>query len=184
MSFFTQWMIAVGLSMDAFAVAASNGMMLERSSAKEGCCIALSFGVAQGIMPVIGWLLGSLLGRGLLAFTHWASFLMLSFIGCKMIYEAFLSKKEERFSCQRFKAGILFTQAVATSLDAMAVGISFALLKVNILSASCLIAATTCLLSSIGVWLGQKMGHLLQGKAEIIGGCILLLTGVKILIEG
>lgn len=180
-------MIAVGLSMDAFAVSMTNGMCVSRRSSKgrffaHALVWSAMFGLFQGLMPLLGYFLGRAFSALISSFDHWVAFFLLAFIGGKMVWEAVHPDQEEECSVSLPFSTIL-TQAVATSIDALAVGVSFALLQVNILSASGIIALTTLLLSLVASFIGRGFGALLKSKAEVFGGVILILIGVKILLE-
>ena len=177
----TLFVLALGLSMDAFAVSISNSMCFSGLRRNEAALTSLSFGVFQGLMPVAGYFAGRAFADVVSAFDHWIAFALLGFIGGKMIWEAVHPEKEE---CEvNLPFSTILTQAIATSIDALAVGVSFALLEVNILSASVIIALTTLLCSLVGAYLGKAFGSLLKSKAEVFGGVILVLIGLKILLE-
>ncbi|MDO5111178.1 MAG: manganese efflux pump MntP family protein [Clostridia bacterium] len=182
MGFYELFLIAVGLSMDAFAVAVCKGLNMPRLNYRQGVVIALFFGVFQAVMPLIGWFLGQQFASSISAFDHWIAFALLSFIGGKMILEA-LKKDTGDEASARFDLTEILILAIATSIDALAVGITFAFLNVSIGSSVCLIGATTFVLSFIGVLVGHKFGAKYKNKAELFGGVILVLIGVKILLE-
>lgn len=174
-------LIAIGLSMDAVCVSMSNGMCY-KSKAKQAFLIAFSFGLFQGIMPLFGYFAGSLFSKQISALDHWIALILLSLIGGKMIIDAI--KEDNELACkQKLTLKLLFMQAIATSIDALAVGISFAALNINIYIASGLIALTTFIFSFIAVFIGKKLGTKLNQKAGIFGGTILVLIGAKIFIE-
>lgn len=177
MSLIELLLIAVGLSMDAFAVAVTNGLSYKKVNAPG---IALAFGLFQGIMPMTGYFLGASFSKYIEKYDHWIAFTFLVFIGGKMIYETF-EKKNELTENISFK--LIIFQAVATSIDALAIGISFSVLNVNIFQSSAIIAATTFFIALIGVFIGKKFGNILNQGANIIGGLILIGIGLKILIE-
>ena len=183
MGFVELFLIGVGLSMDAFAVSVCKGLNMKTLNRKHALVIGLFFGGFQGIMPLLGWLLGKQFERYITAFDHWIAFVLLAFIGGKMVWEALHEDPEEVCPQPRLDLKELFMLAVATSIDALAVGITFAFLQVNIWGAVSLIAATTFVLSVIGVWVGNRFGSRFQTKAEIAGGVILVLIGLKILQE-
>lgn len=180
--------IAVGLSMDAFAVAISKGITMKKLRMKSALKIAGFFGFFQMFMPFIGWLVGVKFNNYVVKIDHWIAFILLVSIGGKMVYEAFknqdecaidvISDKEEELNNKE-----LFILAIATSIDALAVGVSFAFLQVEIVKSVILIGVTTFIISFIGVVMGRKLGCLFQKKAEIFGGFILVLIGIKILFE-
>ncbi len=178
-------MIAVGLAMDAFAVSMTNGMCTSRRNDKQsffGNALLWSsmFGLFQGLMPMLGYFLGKTFAEFISSIDHWVAFVLLALIGGKMVWEAAHPEEE----CQTtLSFGAILTQAVATSIDALAVGVSFALLQVDILWASAVIALVTLLFSLVGSYLGKAFGSLLKSKAEVFGGVVLILIGVKILLE-
>lgn len=175
------FLIAVGLSMDAFAVSVCKGLSERQLKAKHYLIIGAWFGGFQALMPAVGYLLGSAFEQYITAVDHWIAFVLLCFIGGNMIREA-LSKDEEKLDASfSFKTMLL---AIATSIDALAVGITFALLPdVNIAAAVLFIGATTFILSAIGLKVGNVFGTKYKSKAELEGGIILILIGTKILLE-
>ena len=142
---------------------------------------ALSFGIFQAVMPVLGWLAGRLFVNFISSFDHWLAFGLLGFVGGKMVWESFHPEKEEK-TIDITKGWLLLTLSVATSLDALAVGLSFAFLKVNILTASLTIGVTCFLVTIIGFLLGKKVGEIFGKRAELIGGIILIGIGLQILL--
>ena len=176
------FLIAVGLSMDAFAVALCMGIKMRPFNFKRALTIALFFGLAQAIMPLIGWFLGSQFEEYIVSVDHWIAFGLLAFIGGKMAIESF-KKEEEDCSCDKFDIGELVLMAIATSIDALAVGITFAFLQVDIFGSVSMIGATTLILCFAGAFIGCKFGSKLKNKAELAGGIILVLMGLKILLE-
>lgn len=186
MGFFEIFMIGVGLSMDAFAVAICKGLNMHRLDQMQTLVIALFFGGFQALMPFLGWLLGRQFEAYITSFDHWIAFALLTFIGGKMILDV-IHKKEDAEVCQTGESRLdlkeLFVLAIATSIDALAVGISFAFLQVRIVSAITLIGCTTFVLSAAGVYVGHKFGAKYEDKATLAGGIILILIGVKILLE-
>ncbi len=184
MGFAELFLIGIGLSMDAFAVSVCKGLnMRDKINYKHTAVIALFFGGFQALMPLIGYFLGINFESLIKSFDHWIAFVLLAFIGGKMIYEAVNDKDDEEESDGSLKIKELFMLAVATSIDALAVGITFAFLNVNIWSSIALIGITTFILAFIGVILGNKFGSRYKSKAEIAGGIILVLIGTKILLE-
>ena len=181
MSTFSLFIIAVGLSMDAFAVSICKGLAMKKITLKKAGIVGLWFGGFQALMPDIGYLLGSQFESYITSIDHWIAFVLLSLIGLSMIKEA-LGKEEE---CQddslAFKT--MFLLAVATSIDALAVGVTFAFLQVDIIPAVCFIGIITFLLSMTGVKIGNVFGIRYKSKAELAGGIILILMGIKILLE-
>lgn len=173
--------LAVGLAMDAFSVSITRGMIL-RCNLKHALTIALFFGVFQALMPVAGWLAGEQLAALVELWAPWIAFTLLLIIGGKMVYEG-LSHEEEEEVCQIFSIRDILILSVATSIDAFAVGVTFAFLNTPILLPILIIGLVTFLLSFIGVYLGKKVGHLFEGKIEVLGGLILIGIGCKILLE-
>lgn len=180
--------VALGLSMDAFAAALCKGLCMKRFSTGRALLVALFFGFFQGGMPVLGWLLGTRFESSITGIDHWLAFILLVLIGFNLIRDALSSAAEDECSpasCSRedFSLKELILLAVATSIDALAVGITFAFLGVRILSAGLLIALVTFALSFIGVGAGFRFGSRFRKPAEIAGGSILILIGVRILSE-
>ena len=178
-------LIAIGLSMDAFAVALCKGLGMRRINYGHALVIALFFGAFQGVMPLAGWFLGTQFAGYIMPVDHWVAFALLAYIGGKMIWDA-LHEDGEGAACevdQSLDVKELLIMAVATSIDALAVGITFAFLQVDILPAVLLIAGITFGLSLAGVVIGNRFGNRFQKKAEIAGGVVLVLIGVKILLE-
>lgn len=176
-------LIGVGLSMDAFAVAVCKGLGMPRIRWGQAAVIALFFGGFQALMPLLGWALGRQFESYITSIDHWIAFLLLGFIGGKMIWDAFHEEEEQAETASRFDLRELLMLSVATSIDAMAVGITFAFLQVRILPAVGLIGGTTFCLSLAGVWLGWRFGSRYKDKAALAGGVILCLIGLKILLE-
>lgn len=184
MGFLELFLIAVGLSADAFSVSVCKGLNMRKLNLRHAYIIALFFGVFQAVMPLLGYLLGTGFSEYIERFDHWIAFVLLAFIGGKMAIEAFGEKDEEaEEKTDTLSMGELTILAVATSIDALAVGITFAFLKVNILPSVLLIGVTTFALSLGGVLLGNRFGAKYKTKAEIAGGVILILIGLKILLE-
>ena len=181
MSFVSLFLVALGLSMDAFAVAICKGLATRELNVRKMGLVGLWFGGFQALMPVIGYLLGSTFEQYITAFDHWIAFALLSLIGANMIREA-LSKEDEAVDAS-FAFRPMLLMAVATSIDALAVGVTFAFLQVNILAAASIIGATTFILSAAGVWIGNLFGARYKSAAEITGGIILILLGIQILLE-
>ena len=176
---------AIALSMDAFAVSVCKGLGMRRMRYDQALVISLYFGVFQALMPLIGWLLGTSFSRYIQAFDHWIAFVLLAFLGGKMLWDVFHEKEdgEQESAEHRLDHRELFMLAIATSIDALAVGIAFACLDVNIWSSISIIGVTTLVISFAGVWIGNRFGNRFQKKAEIAGGLVLILIGVKILAE-
>lgn len=175
--------IALGLSMDAFAVSITSGIILCKPNLRNAIKIGLFFGVSQAIMPYIGWILGKQFSGFLNQIDHWIVFILLSFIGLKMILESKKNKEGDSIKTNPLNNIVLLTLALATSIDALAVGISFAFFDVSIYLSMIIIGLVTFILSIIGVYVGNLTGDLFKKKAEIIGGIILILIGIKILFE-
>ena len=180
MGFVELLLVAVGLSMDAFAVSVCKGLSVKKVGVKHAALAGLYFGGFQFLMPVIGYLLGFRFENIIQNVDHWIAFVLLAFIGGNMIKESF-SKAEEMND--DFGIKTMLIMAVATSIDALAVGITFAFLNVSILPASALIGVTTFLLSFAGIYIGNVFGACYKSKAELAGGVILILIGLKILLE-
>mgnify|MGYP000684926144 FL=1 len=182
MGFWELVVLAVGLSMDAFAVSICKGLALQRVSWKECCIAGAWFGGFQALMPLLGYLLGTQFEQFVTSVDHWIAFVLLGIIGGNMIREA-LSKDEDKLDGSlAFKTMLLL--AIATSIDALAVGITFALLPdVNVPLAVCLIGITTFVCSAAGLKVGNLFGLKYKAKAELAGGIILILIGLKILLE-
>lgn len=173
--------IAVGLAMDAFAVSITSGTIMKKMHLRHILRIALFFGVFQALMPIIGWLGGTLFSEKIKTFDHWIAFVLLMLIGGKMLKEAFDSESEERFD--PLNVYVLFTLAIATSIDALAVGVTFSLLEVSIWSAAAIIGVVAFAFSMIGVKVGSALGDRLGSRVEILGGILLMGIGIKILVE-
>lgn len=174
-------LLAIGLSMDAFAVAICKGLAMEKVSIKKVAIVGAWFGGFQALMPLIGFLLGVSFKDYIVAIDHWISFVLLGLIGFNMIKESLSKDEDEENSSLAFK--LMLVLAVATSIDALAVGVTFAFLQVNVVLAVIIIGVTTFILSSIGVKIGNVFGARYKSKAEFAGGLILILLGVKILLE-
>ncbi|NMB36976.1 MAG: manganese efflux pump [Bacteroidales bacterium] len=181
MTFLELFIIAVALSMDAFAVSVAKGLSVERLRPRNIVSVALWFGGFQGLMPVIGFYLGVSFASFVDHVDHWIAFVLLALIGINMIRGAF-SKKEDKISAD-FSFRTMLMMAIATSIDAFAVGVSFSFFNANIWTAALLIALTTALFSAIGIYVGNIFGGRFRSVAEFAGGFILLLVGIKILIE-
>lgn len=176
-------LVGLGLSMDAFAVAVCKGLNMKKINGKHALMIALTFGFFQGFMPFLGFLLGTSFEQYITSIDHWVAFILLGFIGLNMIKESF-DKEEVCVACENaLDLKELLMMGIATSIDALAVGITFAFLKVNIFQAVLCIGIITFILSLIGVAIGNMFGSRFKNKAEFLGGCILILIGLKILLE-
>lgn len=175
------FIIAVGLSMDAFAVSVCKGLSVSRVTPGHALTCGIYFGFFQGLMPFLGWLLGVRFQNLIVSIDHWIAFLLLGLIGFNMIRE---SRAEEDAPLEAsFGPLAMLPLAVATSIDALAVGVTFAFLKVDILPAVSFIGVITLVLSSVGVYVGGIFGARFRSKAEFSGGLILILMGTKILLE-
>lgn len=181
MSILELFLLAVGLSMDAFAVSVCKGLSLGKIKLKHMCIAGIWFGVFQGLMPVIGYFLGNTFSHMITAYSHWIAFILLTFLGGKMIKDA-VSGEDNLNSSMDVKT--MFLLAVATSIDALAVGVTFSFLNVSIIPAVSFIGAVTFVLSAIGVKIGSIFGVKYCGKAQLCGGIILILIGIKILLDG
>lgn len=175
------FLLGVGLSMDAFAVSICKGLGVKEVKPKHMGCCGLWFGGFQALMPLIGYILGSAFESYITKIDHWIAFVLLVFIGVNMIREALSDEEEQTSASFGFKTMLLM--AIATSIDALAVGITFAFLGVNIWMAITLIGCTTFVFSAAGVKIGNVFGNKYKAKAEIVGGVILIAIGCKILIE-
>ncbi|MBP5578179.1 MAG: manganese efflux pump [Ruminococcus sp.] len=178
-------LISVGLAMDAFAVSVCKGLSMKKLNLKGGIITALFFGVFQGVMPAIGYFLGSRFDDVISSFSHWVSFGLLAFIGGKMIFEAVKGDDDDE-SGKEYSLDIkeLVLLAVATSIDALAVGIVFAAEKTDLFFSVIMIGVITFALSLAGVFIGHRFGSKYEKGAEIVGGLILIGIGVKLLLEG
>ena len=194
MGFIEIFLTGVGLSMDAFAVSICRGLQMRRRvNVKHLLIIAAFFGGFQALMPAIGYLLGSQFKNYIVAIDHWIAFALLAFIGGKMVYDVICDIREEKDGCECCECGEetedrldirqLALMAVATSIDALAVGITFAFLEVNLLLAIAVIGITTFALCALGVVVGHKFGARFKNKASLAGGIVLILIGAKILLE-
>lgn len=181
MSLFTLFVTAVGLSMDAFAVSICKGLAMKKLSWKKALIIGLWFGGFQALMPSVGYLLGSRFEKYVTSIDHWIAFVLLALIGINMIREALSGEEENANDSVDFKTMLLL--AIATSIDALAVGVTYAFLQVRIVPAVSFIGIITFSLSIVGVKIGNVFGLKYKTKAEIAGGVILLLMGTKILLE-
>lgn len=175
------FLIAVGLSMDAFAVSVCKGLAMPKCTFKKAAIVGLWFGGFQALMPAIGYILGAQFQEAIASIDHWIAFVLLALIGGNMIHEALDNDEEEADASLDVKT--MFLLAVATSIDALAIGITFAFLKVSIIPAVCFIGIVTFIISFAGVKIGNVFGARYKNKAEIVGGVILILLGLKILLE-
>ena len=182
MSLWELFAIAVGLSMDAFAVSICKGLSVKQVKPKHALTCGIYFGGFQALMPLIGYLLGVNFQAMIESVDHWIAFILLGIIGGNMVKEALSKEEDECLDC-RFSPAAMLPMAVATSIDALAVGVSFAFLKVDIVPAVSFIGVITFVLSAIGVKVGNVFGTKYKSKAEFFGGVVLILMGCKILLE-
>ena len=185
MGFIELFLLGVGLSMDAFAVSVCKGLAMKKATLKSQMTCGLWFGGFQALMPLTGFFLGAMFADAIKSFDHWIAFGLLALIGANMLKEAL---EKECDCCEEHDADMsvktMFVMAVATSIDALAVGISLAMAgDVNIWAAIALIGVTTCVLAALGVKIGNIFGSRYEKKAEFAGGVILILLGLKILLE-
>lgn len=187
MAIFELFLIGVSLSMDAFAVAICHGLSMPKLNLRHGVIIALFFGGFQALMPFLGWILGSQFARYIESVDHWVAFALLALIGGNMVREALSNEEEEEetacATADRLDLKRLFMMAIATSIDALAVGVTFAFFRVPILPAITIIGITTFCISLGGVVVGNYFGTRYKKRAEITGGVVLILLGAKILLE-
>lgn len=181
MSIWDLFILAVGLSMDAFAVSVCKGLSLGKIKPKHMCIAGAWFGGFQALMPLIGYFLGSFFAEMIEKYDHWVAFVLLAIIGGNMIKESF-GKDEKVDSSMDVKSMLLL--AIATSIDALAVGVTFAFLQVQIVPAVSFIGVITFIFSDVGVKIGSLFGTKYKSKAELFGGIVLVLIGIKILLEG
>ena len=189
MTIWTLFLLALGLSMDAFAVSVTNSMCFAQFTRRQAVATSACFGLFQGLMPLAGYFLGRVFAQWIGAVDHWVAFALLGLIGGSMLWEAVQDirrTKKEGAACpagRQFGLKMMLVQALATSIDALAVGVSFAALSVNIWLAACLICCITVACCLLGHALGRRFGLLLGARAQLCGGAILVAIGVKILIE-
>ncbi|PWM80098.1 MAG: hypothetical protein DBY41_06350 [Clostridium sp.] len=174
-------LISIGLAMDAFAVSVCKGLAMKKMSWKKAIIIGLYFGIFQAVMPVIGYFLGTTFERFITNVDHWVAFILLVGIGINMVKEAFDKESENRNDNVDMKTMLVLS--IATSIDALAIGITFACLKIHIVMPVITIGLITFIISVIGVKIGNQFGDKYGKKAEIMGGVILILLGIKILLE-
>lgn len=180
MNFITVFLIGVGLAMDAFAVSIGKGLSMKKLDWRKAFIIAAYFGIFQALMPIIGYFLGSTFESFVTQIDHWIAFILLLLIGLNMIKEAF---DDEESSNDKVDFRTMILLAVATSIDALAVGITFAFLQVDLLTSILIIGIVTFIISLLGVKIGNKFGNKYESKAEIVGGLILIIIGFRILLE-
>ncbi len=188
------FVLAIGLSMDAFAVSVCKGLETKKITIKQMVLAGLWFGGFQALMPVIGYFLGQAFAEAIKKYDHWVAFALLAFIGVNMVKEAFADENADEGNSDKnsgqtcngktcFGVKTMFIMAVATSIDALAVGVTFAFLKVNIIAAVSFIGVITFTFSFVGVKIGNIFGASYEKKAQMAGGIILILIGLKILLE-
>src|SRR5512133_16433 len=182
MGILTLLLLALGLCFDTLAVSISSGLVLNRIDFFNAMKIAFSMAFFQGMMPVIGWLAGSGVNNYIMDYDHWIAFGLLTFIGLRMVYES-LKPAEEKKPFNPLNPKVLITISIATSIDALVVGFTLAFVEVNILWAGFIIGAVTFIASMLGILFGKKTGERFGKRLEILGGIILLLIGLKILLE-
>ena len=182
MSILSIFLTGIGLSMDAFAVSLTIGMSV-RDEEKNRIAIrsGMFFGIFQGLMPFLGWILGIKFAKYIQSIDHWIAFILISSIGIKMIIDSY--KSDEESYKDEYTNKTFFVLAIATSIDALAMGVTFAFLNIKILSAIFIIGVTTFVLSTSAVYVGKLIGKLMKRKAGIFGGIILIMIGIKILLE-
>lgn len=181
--FLSLFLIAFGVSADCFAVALSGSIAMKTLTRLQILRVSLSFGLFQASMLVLGWLAGQTLVDLIGNFDHWLAFILLAFIGGKMVWESFRKEDEEKEKKVDFTKGLLLlTLSIATSIDSLAVGLSFAFLELSIAQASLIIGLTTFVITVIALLIGKKVGKLIGERAELIGGLILIGIGLRILI--
>lgn len=178
-------LLSLGLAMDAFSVSVCKGLSMKKIDYKGAFLIALFFGAFQGGMPLIGYFLGSRFEQFISRYSHWVAFILLGFIGGKMMFETFRAESSDEPQQEyRLNIGELLVLAIATSIDALAVGVVFAAQKTPVVSSVIVIGAITFVTSLIGVVIGNRFGSKYEKKAEFAGGLVLVLIGVKLLLDG
>ncbi|MCK4886305.1 MAG: manganese efflux pump [Planctomycetes bacterium] len=182
MSFLTILIIAAALAMDAFSVSIATGAAYKKTGNLNALKMAFFFGAFQAVMPIIGWLAGLSFRKYIESFDHWIAFALLAAVGGKMIYEAIFTKQKQQKN-NPMTLTLLLVLSIATSIDALAVGITFSLIAESIAKAVIVIGLVTFAFSYIGVFIGEKLGHFFENKMEIAGGLMLLAIGIKILFE-
>jgi putative Mn2+ efflux pump MntP len=183
MNFLTVFLIALGLAMDAFAVALSGGFSAGKVTKRQTLRLAFHFGLFQFLMPILGWAAGLTVQNLIQAYDHWVAFALLAGIGGKMVYESFRQEKNEGRKPDITRGASLVLLSLATSIDALAVGLSLSLLRVRILYPSAVIGVVCFALTAIGFAFGSRLGRLLGRRMELLGGMVLIGIGVRILIE-
>ena len=183
MSFWALFLISLGVSADAFAVALGKGLHMRRFAVRQAVVIAVVFGLFQAVMPLLGWLLGTTFAGAIADYDHWVAFGLLALVGGKMLWEAFSGHEDTDEDTDRLRIRELLVLAIATSIDALAVGVTLAFLPVSIGWAVLLIGITTAVLSFVGVAVGRRVGARFGKPAEIAGGVVLILIGVQVVLE-
>jgi putative Mn2+ efflux pump MntP len=183
MTFWALLFIALGVSADAFAVALTKGVHMRRFNLRNAVVIALTFGLFQALMPVLGWLVGTQFARYITEVDHWVAFGLLAIVGGKMLWEAFSTHEDTERDTDTLDVKQLLLLAIATSIDALAVGITFAFVPVSIGGAATLIGVTTAAFAFAGVVIGRRVGARFGKPAEIVGGVVLILIGTRILLD-
>ena len=176
-------LIAVGVSMDAFAVSICKGLSVRKLKSRHAFAVSMWFGGFQALMPLIGYFLGTMFAAAIQSVDHWIAFVLLAVIGGKMLYDTFTGGEDEDGTGSDFRFKTMLVLAIATSIDALAIGVSLAFLKVDIWSAIAFIGATTASFSALGLRLGNIFGYRYKHGAELTGGVVLILIGAKILVE-
>ncbi len=176
-------LISVSVGMDAFAVSISSGVTIRDFKMNHALQIGLAFGGFQALMPLIGWLAGHTLRAFISNYDHWIAFGLLAVIGSKMVYESFTIETTEKKSFDPLKFYTLLFLAIATSIDALAVGVSFAFLDINFIGPIIMMGCITFVMSFVGTYIGDTIGHLFENKIELVGGLILIGIGIKILVQ-
>lgn len=183
MEFLSILFIALGLAADCFAVAIGGSISMKTLSFLQVFRTSLAFGIFQGLMPVLGWLAGRTVVELIAGYDHWVAFILLALVGTRMIWESFRSRDGNSKSTDMTRGFLLLTLSVATSIDALAVGLTFAFIKINIMVASLTIGVVASVVTAIGFLLGRKAGHLIGRRVEAIGGIILIGIAIRILLE-
>lgn len=175
-------LIAIGLSADCFAVALGGSISMKTLSRLQIFRVSLAFGLFQALMPVLGWLAGQTLVKIIADYDHWVAFILLAIVGGRMIWESFRSEESRSENADITKGVLLLTLSVATSIDALVVGLSFAFLEISIITASLTIGTVALVVTAIGFQLGRKLGSLIGRRAEALGGIVLIGIGLRILL--
>jgi putative Mn2+ efflux pump MntP len=181
--FISLLLISLGLSADCFAVAVSGSIALKRVFPLQVVRLALAFGFAQAVMPLLGWLAGRTVVDIISTYDHWVAFALLAGVGGKMLWEAFHAEEGQTSNTDITRGIMLLTLAVATSIDSLAVGLSFAFLEVNIALASVTIGLVAFIVTAVSFLIGMKLGSIMEKRAEMIGGLVLIAIGIRIVLE-